>query len=85
MIDRLRKLLEGKRVELTHTNPHLGVYRGICLGVRPFNGGKEPDHFIIALDNDQSIGFVAEDIGPDFVDGPLRTQAGGRRRVDVLS
>ena len=78
----LRKMFEGKRVRITHTNKRVGTTTGVCKAIHATPGSRK--QFDLELENGHRFGFGPEVITPSSVDGELLAFAGGRRKIEVV-
>mgnify|MGYP001561525355 CR=1 FL=1 len=82
MLKRLRRLLVGKSVLISHIGSGLRSYRGICVAVHKTPSTK--NHFDVELKKGSRYGVVAENVTDNSVEGELAALAGGRRKVQVV-
>lgn len=82
MLRELRKLLKGKRVVVLNLDNNLRLQdvAGRCHNVH-----RVKDGYDLELAGRHCLLFSPEQITAQFVEGPLPTLAGGRRRIQIVS
>ncbi len=81
-LQHLIELFADKRVRITHANNCLQDIEGVCKTVHTIPGSA--GHFDLEMVDGGRVGFTAEVITSNSVDGELKAFAGGRRKIELI-
>jgi hypothetical protein len=83
MIDQLKRMFLGQRIRVSHSGNKLGQLEGYCFSLNEGRAGEHDGEY--ALETEEGIIlFVPEIVTSTSVEGELRAEFGGRRKIEVI-